>query len=485
MRALGSVALGLALAAALPALAAAQDYTHPREMGLPAPGFRQPDPEGHRVTLPNGLVAYVVEDRTVPLVTLSAFVPGGTADAARPGAAQALERALRAGPRGMAGDAFRDALHRMAAEYGVTTSAEMVEVRLSVPAEDAWEALDLLARVLRDPEVTEAEVAAVRARAERPTLVSATATGESGPVLYEGSLALAVERFDALLLEGHAYAGAVSAALTAEDVRRHHARVFVPRNVVLAVSGDFARDRAVEALRERFGDWSGAAAPRFRPAAAAATRAPRRIHTYPADRLQAWVAIGHEIPPVGIEDEAALHVMNYILGGGHFDTRLFREGRDKRGLTNTAGGFPEPGVRGPGSYTFRTYGRPEVVPFLVEMTLREVERIRREPVSAEELEVARGALADGVHAARFANGHATARTFAREWAEHGDHRRSATYADRVRRVTERDVLAAARKYLHPDRMQVVLVGPIEAVRSGSHPEGTLRLEDVGTLVPGR
>ena len=476
------------LACVTPALP--QDYTHPLEMRLPPSDFQRPDPMQHRVVLDNGLVAYVVEDHTVPLVTLTAFVRAGTADAAKPGAAQVLERALRSGVRGSAeGATFGDALREMAAEYRVNVSPEMTEISLNVPAADAWKALDLLARILREPAITDEDAAAVRAQSQSAALPSARATGESGPVLYEGSLAMAVERFNALLLGAHPYGGQTTAAqtqgLTAADARSFHERYFVPSNVVLAVSGDFPREDAVARIRERFADWSGAAPPAPRRGAAVATRAPRRIHTYPADKLQAWIVVGHELPPVPPQDRAALDVMNYILGGGHFDTRLFREIRDKRGLANTAGGFPEPGLRGPGTYTIRTYGRPEVVPQLLDITFREIERIRTEPVSDTELLVAKGALADGVYQLQFRNGHATARTFAREWAEHRDHQSTATYAERVRRVSTQDVRAAARKYLHPERMQIVVVGPIDKVRAAQASGAAKRLEDFGVIVEGK
>ncbi|HEV2132429.1 MAG TPA: pitrilysin family protein, partial [Longimicrobiaceae bacterium] len=419
---------------------------------------------------------------------LSAFV--GSGSAADPAAARALERALRSrGVQGRERGAFAEALQRMAAEYRVELSPEMTEITLSVLAEDAVAALELLAALLRTPAIGEEEVAAVRQQAERARLPSAGATGESGPVLYEGSLGMAVERFNALLFGEHPYGGQITPeqtrTLTAERVRAFHARHFVPQNVVLAVAGDIPRAEAEVALERSFAGWTGQAPPAARPAARVATRAPRRIHSYPAEKLQAWVVMGHELPPVPLADQAPLEVMNYILGGGHFDTRLFREVRDKRGLANTAGGFPEPGVRGPGSYTFRTYGRPEVVPFLIEIMLRDVKRIRSEPVSEEELRIAQGALADGAFPMMFEDGHATARTYAREWLQHRSHERTASYPQRIRSVTRRDVQAAARRYLHPERMQIVLVGPIEEVRTGSHPEGTMRLEDFGALVPGR
>jgi len=293
-------------------------------------------------------------------------------------------------------------------------------------------------------------------------------------VLYEGSLAATVKLFEANLFAAHPYSGSYGDDWNA-DATVFYERFVVPTNVVLAVSGDFEDGVMREALTMAFADWSGAE-PLLLLHPMPALSAERRLLTYPADKLQGWVAIGHELPEVPVEDEAALLVMNYVLGGGHFDTRLFRATRDRRGLTNDDSGFPEQGFRGPGVYTFRTYGRPQVVRLLIQLTFEEIERIRAEPVSEEDLFVARGALADGDYSLWFRNGAATAATYAREWLRYGDHNRTASWQERVRAVTADAVLDAARRYLHPERMQVVVVGPIDAIRSAPALEGEPALE---------
>ncbi len=465
----------------------AQDTRHPRKMNLPSSSFMRPDPQDFRVTLDNGLVAYVVEEHQVPLVSLTALVAAGSADDAKEGAAEILHHVLKqAGPTGVA---FRDALQEMVADYRVDMGPEVTKISLNVPTEDAGRALRLLAGLLKAPPISSAAVETLRVRSAKKTKASEPATGESGPVLYEGSLTSAVERFRSVLFADHPYGSTPGKEdfdkLSVEDVKRFHGTFFVPGNVVLAVSGDFDSEEIKSGLLENFADWQPAGVPKHQTAPALRTPQQRHIHTYPADKLQAWIVLGHELPRVPAEDEAALTAMNYILGGGHFDTRLFRETRDKRGLTNDASGFLEPGWRGPGSYTFRTYGRPEVIHLLVELVMKEIRRIRTEGVSEEELFVATGALADGVFQMWFENGHATALRFAEEWLRYRNHRDTETYVERIRAVTTQDVLAAAQKYLLPERMQMVLMGPIDEIQTSTFPEGELRLEDFGRMVAGK
>jgi predicted Zn-dependent peptidase len=90
--------------------------------------------------------------------------------------------------------------------------------------------------------------------------------------------------------------------------------------------------------------------------------------------------------------------------------------------------------------------------------MAELIRIREEEVSDHEMFVAKGALADGLFQVRYVDGYALTRSFALERLRYGNHDRSASYVDRVRAVTKEDVLAAARKYIRPDNLQVVLLG---------------------------
>jgi predicted Zn-dependent peptidase len=173
--------------------------------------------------------------------------------------------------------------------------------------------------------------------------------------------------------------------------------------------------------------------------------------------------------------------MDYILGAYHLDVRLFRESRELRGLTNDNSSFLESGVRGPGSYTFRTSGRPETVRLLVEITFRELQKIRDTRASAEELFIATGALVDGTYASQYATGLDASRNFALEWLRDRDHDWSAGYVERIRAVTLEQVQAAAQRYIHPDRMLVSIVGPLDKIEASPMIESEPQLDAWGEV----
>jgi len=191
----------------------------------------------------------------------------------------------------------------------------------------------------------------------------------------------------------------------------------------------------------------------------------REQHVFPARKLQSWLVFGHDLPETSPDDQAALEVMNYILAGGHLWTRMTIETRYRYGYTNDASGFLEDHWSGPGSYTFRSYSRPEVIGAVYDNMMAEIDRIQNEPVTDEELFVARGALTDGSFQVRYLDGYAIARDFALEKLRYGNHSRSASYVSRVRSVTTEDVLAAANRFIRPENMQIVLVGdPVALIR---------------------
>jgi zinc protease len=463
-------------AAAEPALVTAQQYAHPRDIRMAAPSFVRPEPAAYRQQIGDA-VAYIVEDRRVPLVTVSAFVRAGYVDGATPDIARGVERALRSGPAALAPGAFDAELERMAAEWRVAMGPELTELSLDVPAEDAARAIELLVATLRAP-----RLATLPAGRPPSALRSDAATGESGAVLYEGSLQLAVDLFHEWLLGETPYAGFAARGAAVDSITNFHRALFGPATTVFAIAGDIAAADARRALAGALAGWSGGRTPERRALPPLPRPAGREIRVYDTDRLQGWIVMGHELAPVPARDRAALDVMNYILGGGHFDTRLFRELRDKRGLANTGGGFPEANQHGPGSYTFRTYGRPEAIPQLIELTLAEIDRMQREPVTVDELAIAKGALADGAFPMRYADGYATARSLAEEWARHGDHDESTNYVERVRQTTAEQVLDVARRYIEPERFRIVVVGPISEIERAAQAAGVRRLDAFGTVV---
>ena len=446
----------LAVILATPALS--QDLTHPLEMGLPDSSYTRPNPAEYQLALENGLIAYVAVANQVPLVTLSAFVRAGKVSDESQGAAESLQDALKnSGPSGMSSSDFSSGLKQMTAEYVVALHDEWMEITLNVPTEDLDQALPIFAGLLRHPAICDANIA-------RPATSAAPEPGdpgaETGPVVHDGSMTAAVDRFYEILYKDHPYGSRVDDfdGLDADDISAYHAKYFVPGNMTIAVAGAIDVEVINGQLVDLFGDWASADVPEPKQMPAV-NRNGAELHHFRSKNLLSWLVIGHDLPVAPVEEQAALEVMNYIVGAEHVKTRMMVETRYKYGYTNDASGFLEDQWYGPGGYTFRSYSRPEVIENIYRNNrnmMGVLNLIRDEEVTDNEMLVAKGALAGGSFPARYVDGYALTRSFALERLRYGNHDRSASYLQRIRAVTKEDVLNAARKYLRPEKMQTVL-----------------------------
>ena len=441
-----------------PSLTVAQELTHPTKMDLPESVFSRPDPSDYQISLDNGLTAYIARADQVPLVTLSAFIRAGKVSDEKEGSAEVLlDALLDGGPEGQSPEEFKGVLRLMAAEFSVEMHDEWTEISLNIPKEDLDIALPIFSALIRSPAVTDAALANVSGKAEAE--IGAVEALSLSSATF--ALAEAVERFYEVLYADHPYGRRPTVEdfsnLTVDDVKDFHEKFFVPGNMTLAIAGDINEAEVRASVRDLFGDMRATQAPPPRQMPAIEFEKAAQ-HTFPVKKLQSWLVIGHELPVVPLEDQAALDVMNYILAAEHLHARMLTNTRVLYGYTNDASGFLEDRWFGPGSYTFRSYSRPEVIRPLYEEMMSAIRSIQTEEVTAEELFIAKGALRDGTFPIRYLDGYSTARDFAIEWLRYGNHSRSASYTHRVGAVTAKDVFDMANKYMRTRSMQIVLVG---------------------------
>ncbi len=175
-------------------------------------------------------------------------------------------------------------------------------------------------------------------------------------------------------------------------LRAHHRTNWVAGRATIAVCGDVDPQAVRRAFARVLAGWERGAP---RPSRQATMPEPSvRMDVFPAERKQVHVYLGH----LGIRrkdpDYAALVVMDHILGTGPgFTNRIARRLRDELGLAYSVNAsiHSSAGIL-PGLFTAYIGTSPENVGVAVEGFLREIRRIQDEPVSAEELDVARSYL---------------------------------------------------------------------------------------------
>ena len=429
------------------------------ELPPPEPTERPVVREGAltRSELGNGLDVLVHEDHSLPLVSIALTLRRGAASdpPGQEGLASFTADLLGRGAGARDAVAFAEAVDALGASFGAGAGWDSVGVSISGLSRDFDTLLGLLTDAALRPlfDAREAE----RARAER---LAALERAKDDPATLAGwHLSRAIygeHRF------GQPAGGdpESTARFDAGAARAHHARLFVPGAALVSVTGDVESERVMAALRERFGAWAPGPVLDLGPPPPERAPPGRRIVLVDRPDLgQARIAVGHDGIARTDDTRIAASLMNSVLGGSGFSSRLMQSLRSDEGLTYGVGsGFAL--RRAPGPFQVSTFTQVETAREALDLLLVELERMRREPPTADELGWAR-TLAIG----RFALGLETAGDVTSSLVDldiYGLPEDSLdTYRGRVRAVDVADVAEAARATLRPEDAAIVLVGPAE------------------------
>lgn len=458
--------------------AAAQDIPdRPEELVYPDFVFETPDGADYRHELPGGIPVVVVEDHTLPLIRLSVSLRiGNFLDPAdRIGLASLTAAMMRDGGAGeRTPEEFDERVEYLAA--AVSASSSDTEARASLrtitPVFD--ESLDLFFDLLRSPRF-DAERFAIR---KRNVLEDFRQRNDDADDLLNREWAMLLYGEDHYL--GRRMTNAHLDRITPDDLRAFHRRYWRPEHMVFAVSGDIDTDAILAGLERRLADWPPAeeASVTWPPEGEPAAPTPGIYHLE-KDIPQGKVRIGHLAPRWDDWDNperAAIQVMDHILGASGFTSRLMQRIRSDEGLAYGAGGRFRFNPLGPGSYVLGYQSKSETVALAASIALEEVGRIREEPVSEEELELAKRSLTDSFPR-RFESAQARASIFANDAFLGRAHTYWIRWREQVEAVTAEEVRAAAEKYLDPDRLVMLVVGVFSDIEGGD-PEGRAKIADL-------
>jgi predicted Zn-dependent peptidase len=292
---------------------------------------------------------------------------------------------------------------------------------------------------------------------------------------------LAVERFNHAVYGSHPAAVATATlvsidALTPDLLAQWHRRRYLPRESVLAVSGDVDASELIPKLEKWLADWRGGARggqampPHPVPASA------RKVHLVDRpESVQTTLRVGNIAIERRSEDFVALLVMNHLLGGNSAG-RLFIKLREEKGYTY--GAYSRfSAVEYPGPWSTSADVRTEVTYGALTEIFNEIRRIRESKVSAAELAAAqRSVIASFALALERPDrvlGFALTRKFYDLADDYWD-----TYPARIGAVTAEDVQRVARKYLDPDAMQIVAVGDARKIKPVLEKFGGVEVYDI-------
>ena len=457
--------------------AAAGIPERPEKLSFPALTYESPAPEKFRVQLKAGPVAYVVPDRELPLVNLSILVRTG--DYLDPDGQAGLANLTgyllaRGGIKSKTAEELEERLAFLAASLNSSIADSQGGVGLNLLSKDLDEGLAILREVLTTPRFQDDKLAL---RQKQMVQYMKQRNDESSAI--EGREANRLAYGENFFNNRYSTAASVE-AITRADLEAFHQKWFVPGNIIVAVNGDFDRDDMIARLEKLFGDWpfKGEAAPTV---PSNTTFAEAGVYLVDKDVNQGRVSM--MLPGIKRDnpDYFAIIIMNDILGGGGFTSRIMNRVRSDEGLAYSAySSFPG-GTFWPLTFTAGFQSKSRTVAYATSIVLEEIKRIANEPVTDEELESSKRGYIDrfprnfaskGQIAGTFANDEYTGR-YARDpefWKK---------FRDRIAAVTKADVQRVAKKYLTPEKLVIVAVGQKDEILKG-HPDHPVKLVDLGS-----
>ncbi|HID57529.1 TPA: insulinase family protein [Candidatus Poribacteria bacterium] len=410
-------------------------------------------PSIERVELDNGMILYLVEDHEFPTIDLRARIRTGSMydPADKIGLAGITGQVMRTGgTTSIPGDELDEILEGMAASVETWIGATEGGASMSLMKGDLDKGLDILADVLMHPAFPEDKIKLAKIQAK-----SQISRRNDDP------WSITSREFNKLIYgPDHPYARhteyATIDAIAREDMTAFHRKYFHPNNVIMAVWGDFDTEEMKEKISRAFADWKPEETA-FPPVPEIVRDRPPSVnYIYKEDVNQTNIFIGHLGVRADDPNYHALILLQEILGGG-FTSRLFKEVRSNLGLAYavwaTSGvGFHHPGVFYAGCST-----KSASTHAALDAMMAQLKRITEEEVTNEELELAKERIRNSYVFKFDTKGEIVERKVFYEFYGYPTDFLE-KYREGIEKVTQADILEAAKARIHPDRFTILAVG---------------------------
>ncbi|UCF86962.1 MAG: insulinase family protein [Nitrospiraceae bacterium] len=399
----------------------------------------------------NGLTLITVERHHLPIVKVTVGIKAGSLiePEEKAGLANLAAILLTSGTKTRTGAEINEEVEYVGASLNASGGDDYITVNLSVLKKDIHLGFDLLSDVLLNPSFPEDELDKKRERVKGRLKAQ-----EEDPGF------VASKEFKKSIFGGHPYGRLVAGSaetldvITRSDLVEFHRTFYTPNNAIMSVVGDVTVNEVKNLLERYFSEWEKREV-NVPSIPEPATEKKKEMIVIDKDLTQANIVLGH----IGIRrddpDYYAVSVMNYILGGGGFASRLMQNIREEKGLVYDIHSFFS-ADKFSGSFQIGLQTKNESANFAIEEILDEIIMITKQPVSDEELSDAQSFLT-GSFPMRIETSSRIARFLvAVEFYELGiDY--IDKYPEYINSITKEDVLRVAKKYLDPKNIVLVVV----------------------------
>lgn len=444
------------------AMAIADDLpAHPSQIEFEALDFTPPEVSDYRNELSSGVPVFMAVSDEFPLVTISFSFKGGAylEPEGKTGLAAMTGQMIRTGGSAMMSPSDLDEeFDFLAANVNVGVGGRSANASIDTLTSNLDRSFELFIDMLQNPRFDESRLEVLRGQA----LEGLEARDDNG-------LGIAIRELGFLMwgedhFESRQPTRDSLESITVDDLRAFHQRLFVPANLMIAVTGDFEEGEMLAFLEEQLSGWSwGEESPEV-PAPTQSFKP--GVYYYEKDQPQVQVIIGHRSLTRDDPEAIEADVMNQILGGSGFTSRITNSVRTREGLAYTAGSFMETRVEYPGMFGAYFFTKVPTTALATRLVFDEFDRIQNEPVSTDELGTIQNNLIE-TFPRSFESKDAMMRLFMNDERTDRPADYWQTYRDKVREVDPDAVQQAANEYLHPEDAIILIVGPWDEIKKGN------------------
>ncbi len=290
-----------------------------------------------QVKSPGGIEAWLVEEHSLPLVAMRFAFTGGAAQdpSDNPGVSHFLTTMLDEGAGDLNSQAFQEKIEDLALKLSFSSTKDVFSGSFQSLSKNLDEGIKLLTLALSKPRFDKAAIDRMRQQ------IAAGLVHD----LNDPNKVATREWFN-LAFDGHPYGRSVHGtletvkAISADDLRAYHKAVFARDNLKISVVGDIDAKQLGVLLDKVFGKLPEKS--RLKKVVSATPPLGPKRKIIEMKIPQAVAQFGHRAFQRSDKDFIASYVLNYIIGGGGFNSRLMEEVREKRGLAYSVYSYISP-----------------------------------------------------------------------------------------------------------------------------------------------
>lgn len=405
--------------------------------------------------LKNGLKVILVENHKVPMVTYNLFLDINPAtEGNKAGLSQLTGDLLRSGTSSRTKDQIDEEIDFIGASLNPSATGMMGRSL----KKHSNTLLSIMSDLVMNASFPEEELAKLK----KQTLTGINANKEEPEAI--------AENVSSRLLYGnqHPYGEIMSEqsveAITGADCKNYYQSYFRPNTAYLIVVGDINLKEAKKIVNLYFGKWQRGVVP---SAEYPKVNLPQKAAVMVANKdgaNQSAIRVTHivDLKP-GAPDAIAASVMNNVLGGGSFSARLFANLREDKAWTYGAYSAFNPDKH-IGHFSAEAKVKGQATDSALIETLKEMERLKTEPVSESDLALFKNMMAGSF--ARSLEDPATVARFALNIKRFNlPETYYSTYLEKLAAVTPADVQAMANRYLKPENAYLIAVGDVSKIKA--------------------